>query len=75
VNAYGWWGWQPETDNDNPDDREGVWYLTIVDPDGEEYAVIMHRTCNGKYPIDGELARRKVAQAKHIVAALNAAEA
>jgi hypothetical protein len=72
--SYNWHGWMAETDNDNADDREGVWYLTIVDPDGEEYAVIMHRLCGGKYPLDGELAQSKVARAETIVAALNASE-
>lgn len=46
-------------------------YLTIRDEDGEELAVICHRTCDGKYPLDGDLANRKRHNAQVIVDALN----
>ena len=68
---YGWHGWAAETENENDDDREGVYYLTITD-DGEEMAVIVHRLVGGKFPLDGDVANGKVADAERIVAALNA---
>jgi hypothetical protein len=69
--GYGFTGWEAEADLGNDDDREGVHYLTITDPDGEEYAVIVHRVCDGRYPLDGPGAQSKVRRAEHIVAALN----
>lgn len=71
TKRYGWIGWEAETDLDNPDDREGVYYLTITE-DGEEFAVIMHRVVGGKYPLDGEVAVEKIERAERIVAAMNA---
>lgn len=68
---YGWWGWEHEPDIDEDQGRDGVYFLTIVD-DGEELATIVHRTCGGKYPLDGDVARRKLAKAQRIVDALNA---
>jgi hypothetical protein len=69
--GYGFTGWEAEADLGNDDDREGVHYLTITDPDGEECAVIVHRVCDGRYPLDGPGAQSKVRRAEHIVAALN----
>lgn len=71
-NRYAVEGWTAETDLDNPDDREGVHYLTVTQ-DGEEFAVIVHRTVDGKYPLDGEVALAKEQRARHIAAALNLA--
>lgn len=74
----GFLGWQAETDNDNPDDREGVYYLTVVADPGdfnEEIATIVHRVVDGKYPLDGEVARQKEHIAQVIVDALNAVRA
>lgn len=70
TDTYGWWGWAEETDLDNADDRPDVWFLTITE-DGEEMAVIMHRTCDGKYPITGDVANAKIERAQKIVTALN----
>ena len=69
---YLWTGWEAEADNDNDDDRKDVYYLMITDA-GEEMAIIVHRTCGGKYPLDGSVALAKMARADWIVAALNAA--
>lgn len=68
-----WWGWAPEPEmtGDGEGDPE-KYFLTIVDERGEEIAVIVHRICNGKYPIDGDLALRKQHNAQVIVDALNA---
>lgn len=63
--TYGWHGWEAETDLGNPDDREGVHYLTITE-DGEELAVIIHRG----QPV-GPTARAKEVRARRIVDALN----
>lgn len=70
---YDWVGWEaePETTNDGSGDPEKH-FLTVRDPEGEEYALIVHRTVGGKYPLDGDLAQEKIAKAKNIVAALNA---
>lgn len=70
--GYQWFDFEPEEDG-----AEGVvtdpdkHILTIADPDGEELAVIVHRTCNGKYPVDGDLANAKRRRAAVIVAALD----
>src|SRR5690606_7487606 len=33
--------------------------LTILDEDGEEFATIVHRTCDGRFPLDGDVAEQK----------------
>ena len=63
--------WQHEADL--PEGREGVYFLQILDPEGEEYAVVIHRTENGQFPIGGSLANEKLERANHICEALNAA--
>ncbi|MGZ4745668.1 MAG: hypothetical protein ACXVYY_01160 [Oryzihumus sp.] len=70
---YDWLGWEAETDLGNDDDREGVYFLTITE-DGEELAVIVHRVCGGKYPLDGPVAQEKEVAAQRIVDALNVKE-
>lgn len=72
---YDWVGWEaePETTGDGSGDPEKH-FLTIRDPGGEEYAVIVHRTVGGKYPLDGPLAEQKCVNAQNIVDALNAQE-
>lgn len=72
---YGWVGWEaePEMTGDGSGDPEKH-FLTIRDPGGEEYAVIVHRTVGGKYPLDGPLAEQKCVNAQNIVDALNAQE-
>jgi hypothetical protein len=69
--TYTWIGWESEADLGNDDDRDDVYYITIINPEGDEYAIIVHRTCDGKYPLDGPGAQSKVRRAEHIVAALN----
>lgn len=61
---------EPEITGDGSGDPD-TWYLTIRDEDGEEIAVICHRTVDGKYPIDGDVANRKRHNAQVIVDALN----
>lgn len=63
-----------EHEGDQPDGREGVYYITILDPEGEEYAVIMHRTCNGEYPLGGQVANEKLNRSLELCRALNAAK-
>lgn len=70
--AYGYTGWQSEEDEDVQDARPGVYWITIFGPDGEEDAVIIHRTVGGQFPLDGDLAKSKMERAAKIVAALNA---
>jgi hypothetical protein len=72
------YGWEAETDLDNDDDREGVHFLTIAQVEvdgskGDEWAIVVHRTCDGKYPLDGAVAARKLNNAEFIVDALNKA--
>lgn len=72
---YDWVGWEaePEMTGDGSGDPEKH-FLTIRDPGGEEYAVIVHRTVGGKCPLDGPLAEQKCVNAQNIVDALNAQE-
>lgn len=72
---YGWNDFEPEPGmtGDGSGDPEKH-FLTIVDPDGEEYASIVHRTAGGRFPIDGPVAEQKRRNAQNIVDALNAQE-
>lgn len=65
---YCWSGWDEDDSTDAIPDK---YVITIWTPDEEEMAVIVHRTCNGKYPIDGPLANEKMVNAQQIVDALN----
>lgn len=67
--AYHWLGWESEADYEPG--REDTYFLTICFPDGEEMAVIIHRTVGGEYPLDGPVAKRKEEDAQRIVDALN----
>lgn len=69
--AYHWLGWEAEEDFEPG--RPDTYFLTICYPDGEEMAVIVHRTVDGKFPLDGEGAKQKEQRAQAIVDALNAA--
>lgn len=69
---YDWIDFEPEPEMTG--DGEGDWtkhFLTIRD-NGEEMAVIVHRTYGDDYPLDGALAEQKRERARTIVAALNA---
>lgn len=70
---YDWVGWEaePEMTGDGSGDPDKH-FITIRDPEGEEYALIVHRTVGGKFPLDGDVANEKIARADRIVAALNA---
>lgn len=63
-----WIDFEPETDTtgDGSGDLD-KYILTITNDAGDEVAVIVHRTCGGKYPLDGEVADRKRHNAKLIV--------
>ena len=64
-------GWR-DFEEDEADEIPGKYILTIYDGEPlDEMAVIVHRVCEGKYPLDGELANRKRADAQRIVDALN----
>ncbi len=67
--VYHWLGWESEADFEPG--RPDTYFLTICHPDGEEYAVIIHRTVGGQFPLDGGVAKRKEANAQAIVDALN----
>lgn len=69
---YGWTDWQSEEGELGPEGRKGVYWIEIVDPEGNEYAVIVHRTVDGQFPLDGPVAKEKEARAQQIVDALNA---
>lgn len=70
---FTWVGWERETEmtSDGTGDPD-KYLLTILSPDGEEYATIAHRVCGGAYPLEGETAENKIARAQHLVDALNA---
>lgn len=59
-----------EAEEDFEPGRKDVYFLTISDPDGEEYATIIHRVTE-QFPLDSDCARRKEEQADNIVKALN----
>lgn len=61
---------EPQTTGDGSGDPDKQ-ILTIATDDGEELAVIVHRTCHGGFPIDGPTANHKRALAEHIVTTLN----
>lgn len=74
---FAWYDFESEPDltGDGSGDPD-TYYLTIatVYPDGsmgDEWAVICHRICNGRFPIDGDLANKKRENAQFIVDALN----
>jgi hypothetical protein len=69
---FTWTDWERETEltGDGSGDP-GKYFLIIRDPDGEEYACILHRTEGGRFPLDGEIAKEKEKRATMIVAALN----
>ena len=71
VSSYDWTGWESEEEATDGPARPVTHFITIRE-DGEELAVIIHRTCGGQYPLDGELAKSKEAVAERIVAALRA---
>lgn len=70
---YGWSDFEEDVSTDAIPDK---FILTIgeLDEDGYldgEIAIIVHRTCNGKFPLDGPVAEAKREQARMIVSALN----
>jgi hypothetical protein len=68
---FTWSDWQSEEEELGSDGRVGVYWIEISDPNGEEYACIIHRTVDGQFPLDGDIAKRKEADAQRIVDALN----
>lgn len=68
--GYDFTDWQSEAAG-TADGREGVHYIEIRDPDGEEAAIIVHRTIDGQFPLDGPAAAAKMQLAETIVDALN----
>ena len=74
MSGYQVLGWAEETELGNDDDRRDVWFLTIADREGEELATVIHRTCAGRYPIDGDAANQKVNLANWIVDCMNNAK-
>lgn len=72
----GWFDFEPEPevtgDGSGDPDKHILTIVNYPGEDNDEIAVIVHRTCDGKYPIDGVLADRKRRIAEVIVAALNA---
>lgn len=71
---YGWTDWQSEYEELGSDGREGVYWIEIFEEDEGEIACIIHRTVDGKFPLDGPVAKEKEARAQMIVDALNAAQ-
>lgn len=69
MSSYDWTGWESEEEATDGPARPDTHFITIRE-DGEEIAVIIHRTCGGQFPLDGELAKSKEAMADRIVAGL-----
>jgi hypothetical protein len=72
MSSYDWTGWESEEEATDGPARPDTHFITIRE-DGEEIAVIVHRTCDGEFPLDGEEAKSKEALAERIVAALRGA--
>lgn len=73
VAQYGYTDWQSEAGT-TPDGRKDMHYIEILDPDGEEVAVIVHRTEGGEYPLEGPVAVAKMMRAEKMVGVLNSWE-
>lgn len=73
VAQYGYTDWQSEAQA-TPDGRKDVHYIEIHDPDGEEVAVIVHRTEGGEFPLDGPAAVAKMVRAEKVIGVLNSWE-
>lgn len=73
MDYYSWSDFELDESSDAIPDK---YILTIWESAGafqDELAVIVHRTCNGKYPLDGELANQKRSNAIDMVRMLNSA--
>lgn len=68
-----WSGWTPEPEVTGDGSGDPDKHFITVWVDGSEVCVIVHRTCGGKFPLDGVVARWKQHNAEVIVGALNAA--
>lgn len=72
LDKFRWTGWERETEMTGDGSGDPDKYLiTILDPEGEEYAHIVHRTAGGMFPLDGVIAKKKEERAVQITAALN----
>jgi len=67
--GFSWFDFEEDRSTDDIADR---YILTIEDAAHNEIAVIVHRTVGGAFPLDGDIANRKRANAQMIVNALNA---
>lgn len=73
VAQYGYTDWQSEAEV-TADGRKDVHYIEILNPDGEEAAIIVHRTEGGEFPLDGPAAAAKMVRAEKMIGALNSWE-
>lgn len=64
---YAWTDFEPETEMTGDGSGDPDKYILTIWHYGEEYATIVHRTCNGLYPLDGDIANEKRARAGMIV--------
>lgn len=74
--TFGWFDFEPEPEGtgDGSGDPDKHILTIVADPggDNDEVAVIVHRTCDGRFPIDGPLAESKRQTAEALVEVLNA---
>ena len=63
---YRWSDFEEDISTDAIPDK----YIITITQDGEEIATIVHRTCGGVYPLNGEVAKKKEYIAHRIVRAL-----
>lgn len=71
---YDWLDFEPEPDGTGDGSGDPDKHILTIRRDGEEYAIIVHRACYGRYPLDGVVADAKRSRAQHIVDTLNAAD-
>lgn len=70
--TYDWIDFEPEPDLTGDGEGDPDKHIILIREDGEEFATIVHRTCGGKYPLDGPTAEEKRRNAEHMIDALNA---
>jgi len=73
VVIYDWIDFEPEPDVTGDGSGDPEKYILTIREHGEELAVIVHRVCGGRFPLDGEVAERKRRSAQRIVQAMGLA--
>lgn len=68
---YDFTDFEPEPDITGDGSGDPDKYILTLRRNGEKYAPVVHRTCNGRYPLDGPVAQQKVRDAEALCETLN----